>query len=200
MGFLQTYGKELVALSVPLITWVLNTFFKAKAKLLLSSPHIFTFLIQQPLLDAEGHQISSSQTLHTRSLMVWNAGREAATRIEWVFNWKPVCINFWPPRHFDEHVEPDKRFVVIFDSLAPNESLGCELLSINAELPNLVTLRCDQCVAQDIAMFPQPVVALWKRRLAILFALAGLGLFVYVLLVLIQLLVLKTPLISGNAF
>ncbi len=82
MTFLETYGKEIVALFVPLVTWALNTFFKAKARLLLASPHTFTFLVQQPLLDPQGKQISPSQTGHTRSLMLWNAGKDTATKVE----------------------------------------------------------------------------------------------------------------------
>ncbi len=193
MTFLETYGKEIVALFVPLVTWGLNTFFKAKARLLLASPHTFTFLVQQPLLDPQGKQISPSQTVHTRSLMVWNAGKDTATKVEWVFNWKPLCINVWPPRHFGEHTEPDNRYVMIFDSLAPNEYLGCELFSINAELPNLLTVRSDQCVAQTINMYPQPVIPNWKRRIAVALTFAGLALVVYATIVLLQFLVLRTP-------
>jgi hypothetical protein len=55
MTFLETYGKEIVALFVPLLTWVLNTFFRAKARLFLANPHTFTFLVQQPLLT---HKVS----------------------------------------------------------------------------------------------------------------------------------------------
>lgn len=194
MPLFQTYGKELVALCIPLITWMLNTFFRAKAKLLLASPHTFTFLVQQPRVDQNGNQISPTQTVHTRSLMLWNSGREVATKVEWVFNWKPLCINVWPPRHFEEHTESDNRYVMIFDSVAPNEHLGCEIFSINSDLPNLLTVRSDQCVAQTINMFPQPVMPNWQRRISILLTLAGLALVVYALLAGLQILVLKTPL------
>ena len=193
MTLFETYGKEIVALIVPLVTWALNTFFRAKAKLLLASPHTFTFLVQQPLIDPQGIQIAPNQTVHTRSLIVRNAGKETATRVEWVFNWKPLCINVWPSRHFEEHTEPDNRYVMIFDSLAPNEYLGCELFSINNELPNLLILRSDQCVAQTINMYPQPVVPNWQRRIAVTLMLAGLALVVYATIVLLQYLVLKTP-------
>ena len=196
---LQAYSKEIVSLVVPLIAWVLNTFFKAKARLLLASPHTFTFIVQEPLLNAQGNQISQNQTVHTQSIMTWNAGRETATKVQWVFNWKPLCINVWPARHFDEYMESDKRYVMIFDSLAPNEYLGCELLSINAELPNLITARCDQCVAQTIKMFPQPIVSAARRRMAATLFLAGLALCVYLFLMLLQYLVLKTPLGYGTS-
>ena len=194
MAELQNYAKEIVALLVPLVTWLLNTFFKARARLLLANPHTFTFLVQQPLLDAQGNQISPTQTVNTRSLMAWNAGKETATKLEWVFNWKPLCINIWPSRHFEERAAPDGRHVLVFESLAPNEYLICEVLSINVPLPDLVTLRSDQCVAQTISMYPQPVIPIWKRRVATVLVLAGLGLAVYAVIVLLQFLILKTPL------
>ena len=194
MALLETYGKEIVSLFVPFLAWALNTFFKAKAKLLLASPHTFTFLVQQPLLDpTTGKQISPTQTVHTRSLMIWNAGKETATSVEWVFNWKPLCINVWPSRHFEEHTESDNRYIMIFESLAPKEYLGCEIFSINNDLPNLITVRSDQCAAEIINMYPQPVVANWKRRIAVMLMLAGLALVVYASILVVQFLVLKTP-------
>ena len=120
MEFLQAYGKELVSLAVPLITWLLNRVFKARAQLRLASPHAFTFLIPHPLLDQQGAEIAPRQTIHTRSFIIQNAGKETATKVELVFNWKPPCVNIWPSRHFVEHNEPDGRYIMVFDSLAPS--------------------------------------------------------------------------------
>lgn len=193
MIILQNYGKEIVALVVPLITWWLHTFLRSKARLNVATPHSFTFLVQQPLIDHEGKQISPTQTVHTNSFIVYNSGREPATKLELVFNWKPMCLNLWPMRHFEEHTEPDGRYVLIFPSLSPNETLGCETLSVNADLPNLITVRSDQCVAQFINMYPQPVVGPTKKRIHGFLLAAGLAAVVYGFIVLIQLLVLKTP-------
>lgn len=102
--FLQTYGKEIVALVVPLITWGLNTFLRSRARLNVATPHSFTFLIQQPLMDNSGNQVSPTQTIHTNSFVVYNDGRDTATKIEIVLNWKPMCVNIWPSRHYEEHV------------------------------------------------------------------------------------------------
>jgi hypothetical protein len=96
-------------------------------------------------------------------------------------------------RHFDEKTEPDGRYVMLFGSLAPGENLGCELISINQDLPNLLTVRCDQCVAQNINMYPQPVVPAWQRRISTTLRLAGLALIIYAIIAILQLLVLKTP-------
>lgn len=194
VAIFETYGKEIIALAVPVIAWALSYFFRARAKLLLATTHTFTFLVQVPLRDAEGSQVRPDQTLQTRSLLVTNSGRATATKVELVFNWKPLCLNVWPPRHFDEITEPDKRYTLVFDSLAPNEHLDCHLLAANNQVPDLVTVRCDQGVAKEIPMLPQPVFSAWQRRVAAFFLFAGVAAAIYGFIVLLQFLVLKTPL------
>lgn len=69
------YGKEIFAALVPVILWILDVVFRARAKLNVAEPHTFTFLIQQPLIGPDGNEISPTQTVHTRSVTVQNAGR-----------------------------------------------------------------------------------------------------------------------------
>lgn len=192
-AFIQAYGKEIVSALVPLVIWVLDFIFRARVKLHLATPHDFTFLVQEPIKDAEGKQIAPTQNAYTRSITVSNSGKATATKVELVFNWKPLCLNIWPPRHFQEFTEPDGRYTLIFDSLAPNEQIGCHLLSVNNRLPDLITVRSDQCTAEKVFMYPQPYIANWKRRLASFFVFVGIAGTVYGLILLLQFLVLKTP-------
>lgn len=194
MTFFETYGKEIVSLLVPILTWILNSIFKAKAKLQVALPHQFNFTVQQPLNDAEGNQVSPTQSVKTNSFIIRNAGREPASKVELVFNWKPMCLNLWPVRHYEEYVEPDSRYVLIFDSLAPNEVLGVEVLSVNYELPNLLTVRSAECIAQNINMYPQPVVSQSLRVIVTVLMALGLAAAVYLAIILVQFLVLRTPL------
>lgn len=193
MTFVELHAKELVALFVPILTWALNRTFRARAKLQLGNPHRFTFLVPQPLLNAEGQVVSQHQTVHTASFILKNAGAEPAKTVELVFNWKPECVNIWPSRHVTEHLEADGRFVMVFDNLAPSEVLGFELLAVNRDVPQLITARSEQCVAQPINMLPQPVAKPWQIRAFVGFAFAGLGLSVYLMLVFLQFIVLRTP-------
>src|SRR5260221_5451187 len=103
MTFVERYGKEIISLLVPVVTWTLNRFFKTGARLQIAQPHAFTFLVQQPITDPQGNVVAQTQTVHTKSIIVHNAGREPATNVELVFNWKPMCLNAWTPRHFREH-------------------------------------------------------------------------------------------------
>jgi hypothetical protein len=191
--FLQTYGKEIVSLIVPLLAWALNVFFKARARLFVARPHAFSFLVQEPLLDQQGNQISPTQSINTSSFVISNSGRETATKVEVVFNWKPQCVNLWPARHYEERIEPDNRYTMIFDSLAPREDVGFEVFSINHDLPALLLARCDQCRAEHINMAPQPLVPSWRRRTTAFLAFAGISTLIYVAIVLLQFLVLRTP-------
>ena len=193
MDILQTYGKEIIALLVPFIAWVLSSFFKTKAKLQVALPHQFTYIVQEPRTDAAGKIISPTQTVQTNSFIIRNGGREAAEKVELVFNWKPMCLNLWPARHYEEHHQPDNRYVLIFDSLAPDENLYLEVLSVNHDLPSLVTVRSSNCIAKNLNMYPQPVVSNSFRRIVATLSFLGLAAAIYLAIILIKFLVLQTP-------
>lgn len=193
MSFIQIYAKEIVSMIVPFLAWILNRFFKAKAKLILGNPHSFTFLVCEPFLDPEGNVINPTQTVRTVSYLLKNSGSETAKNVELVFNWKPRCINIWPSRHIKEYIESDGRYVVMFESLAPEEFVGFELLIINADAPNLITARCEQCVAVLVDMYPQPVLKSWQIRISILLFWLGASAMILIVLLTLQFLVLGTP-------
>ncbi|HXT02332.1 MAG TPA: hypothetical protein VN915_16785 [Elusimicrobiota bacterium] len=193
MEFVRNYGKELVALAVPFVSLILNAIFQAKARLVQAIPHTFTFLVHEPLKDAEGKIIQPTQTAHTRSKLIGNTGQVTATGVEVVFNWKPQYINVWPPRHFDERIEADKRYSLLFGSLAPNEYLNIESLSINMNLPEVVLVRSDQCLAEAVEVYPQQVFPKWQRGMFVVLFFAGIGAVVYIAIIVLQFLVLGTP-------
>lgn len=94
MSFFSLYGKELFSFFITILTWILNNRFKSKAKLSYGYQHGFTFLLNEPLRNANGEVISNSQLVYTRSIILVNEGRESATNISLVFNYKPMHINF----------------------------------------------------------------------------------------------------------
>lgn len=194
MSFIQQYGKEIVALIVPFITWLLNVPLRARPKIIWGSPHGFDFLVQEPMKDAAGKVVQEVQIARTRSFRIINTGRAAASKVELVFNWKPKCINIWPVRKSNEDRLDDKRFVLSFDGLAPREEIGIEVLEVNAELPNLVTVRCSDCIPTEIPIRWVRAVPQWRINAFVLATLVGMGTAVYWILALIQYLVLRTPL------
>jgi hypothetical protein len=81
----------------------------------------------------------------------------------------------------------------MFDSLAPDEFISFELLTVNADAPILITARSEQCVAKPVDMYPQQVVKPWLARLLGLLVLLGAGTVIYVALLVLQFLLLGTP-------
>lgn len=192
MDVLQQYGKEIFAILVPVVTWMLNHFFKAKAKLKAAHPHSFSYLIKEPLLDQNDQVIRETQIANAKSLIVKNVGREPATKVEVVLNWRPQYFNLWPSRHHQTHQQEDGRFYIIFESLSPGETIGLELLSVNQDLPAVINIRSDQSIAQFVDMEPtevfRPLIVNTVRILLIL----GFSAAIYLSIVLMQFLILDT--------
>lgn len=197
-SLIQTYGKELVSLAVPFVAWALNRLTKSRARLQTAQLHTFTFLVRPPVPGPNDAQPAPPNRITTRSIVVRNVGNEPATKVELVFNWEPMCINIWPSRHYTEHREQDRRYILIFDSLSPGEAIGCELLAFNAPLPDVITVRSDQSLAQAIPMSPQPVLSRAHYVTERLIMTVGLAASIYLALILIQFIVLKTPLGRGG--
>jgi hypothetical protein len=187
------YGKEIVALLVPFITWVLNVGIKPRAKLIWASPHSFTFLVQEPLLDAQGNVLQPSQKVQTASIKVINTGRDTAHKVELVFNWKPPHMNLWPVRSYEEKSDGDHRHMLIFENLAPKEELGFEIMSINHDLPALLQIRSAECIATQVGLTWYASVPNWRIKTARLFVLLGFSAAIYWTVTLLQFLILKTP-------
>ncbi|MGN8142942.1 hypothetical protein ACTJK3_18835 [Pseudomonas sp. 22105] len=184
MSLLETYGKEIFALIVAAVPWLLDRF-KGKARLQYSQSHSHNFLVQQPLFNPDGELIREVQTANTKSFIVHNAGRETSTKVEIVFNWKPIC-NILPLRHHIEHVMPDNRYAIVFDSLSPKESISIHILAVNGELPILMTVRSDQSVAEYVDTHPMQVVSRFKIRVFTAMFYIGIFTCVYTLLLGVQ--------------
>lgn len=196
MSLLTEYGKEIVSLLIPFITWFLNVGIKPRAKLLKTTRHAFTFIVQEPIRNAQGEVVQPNQRVCTASVQVFNSGRDTAHKVEVVFNWKPQCLNLWPVRSFEEKTDGDGRYMMIFENLAPKEEIGIEIMAVNGDLPGLIQVRSAECLAQDVQLMWFIRVASWRIQLARGFVLLGLSTAIYWLLTLVQFLVLKTPSIS----
>jgi hypothetical protein len=193
MELIKTYGKEIVSILIPILTWALNRYGKSKVNLLVSQPHRFTFLVQDPTLQPDGSVQSVQKTVHTISYLIQNSSNETANKIEMIFNWKPQYFNIWSPREHTTKLLDDGRYMLTFESLSPKEYFQCELLNVSADLPNLLTVRCNECVGKFIEMYPQPIVKNWLRRIVVFFIVLGFVTSIYFVLTALQLIILKTP-------
>lgn len=195
---LLAYSKEIVAVLAPVLQWGVGRALQPKARLAWSMTHSFAFLIQEPLID-EGKQIAPTKNISTGSILIQNLGQVTLEGVEVVFNWQPL-LNIWPIRHYEERVEADGRYVMIFENLSVGEFVQIELLERTGlrELPVLLTVRSKQCVAENIPLVPQQVAAAWKVNAVKLLAAMGIGASVYLIIIGFQFLVLGTPKVLGG--
>ncbi|CAI1030555.1 Uncharacterised protein [Serratia entomophila] len=192
MELFKLYGKEIFSVFIALLTWVLNNYFKGKAKLSYGYSHEFTFLLDELVLDQDGNATEDKKWAHTRSLILVNEGRESATKVSIVFNYKPMHINFWPVHHFEEQLEKDKRYIVTFENIPPKDSIRCELLSVNQELPAVLSIRTKECVGKQVNLAPMKTINPTLAKFYILLFFMGIGTITYMVIMLLQWLIVKT--------
>lgn len=192
MSILTQYGKEIFAFVIPVFTLIINKFFKNSAKISFGKLHQYSYLIDRDVSGEGGESLPQKVVVHTESYVFNNEGREAATSLEIVFNYKPMYLNIWPSRHYTIKTDPDQRYILFFEYLAPKESITCALMSVDSALPVLLSVRCKEGVAENITIIPQ------KRQRPLLIKFVGVLIFmgsvslVYSAVVLLQWLLLKT--------
>ena len=187
---LGQYSKEIVSILVPILVWVLNGGLRRKARLLWTEQHSSSILTEEKYQDGDETK-SRPVAVCNRSLYFKNAGSQAAKSIELVFNWQPQCMSLVPHRCYQEKSNPDGRYIIQIDNLAPKEWFVCNLFSVR-ELPQLVTVRCEQTVPRYLESSPQEVHPRWKMTIVAYLMAVGLATSVYLLLVVSQYILIKT--------
>lgn len=192
MNVFTQYGKEIISILVPFITFLLNNYFKGSARISIGELHSFNFLIEEPLKDLSGNIVNPKQTVNTKSYIIVNEGREAAKKLELIFNYKNMYLNVWPVRQYTESYDPNGRYVITFDYIAPKENFKCEVLSINAQVPELLVARSEQGLAKFIVLYPQRVFNPLFIKFIQSCIFIGMAGFVYILIFILQWLIIKT--------
>jgi hypothetical protein len=192
MNLLTLYGKEIFALTVPVFTLIINKFFKNSAKVCYGVLHQFTYLINEPLRNANNEVICNTQIVHTYSYVFKNEGKEPATNVEIIFNYSPMYLNIWPSRHYTVKEGAEGRYIMVMDYLAPQEFVRCEMMSINKDLPELLSVRCKEGLAKEIKMMPNKVLPPIYLRFVLLLIFLGSVTLIYLVIVVLQWLVLRT--------
>ncbi|MBM5574086.1 hypothetical protein GKO28_06920 [Deefgea sp. CFH1-16] len=188
--FISQHIKEIVSIVIPFIAWFLNVGIKAKPKLIWSSPHAFTFLINEPVYN---DQVAQNQSACTGSIKVINTGRETAKNVELIFNFKPQFVNLWPIRKYTDSTTDDNRYFMVFDTLNPKEEIGIEILSVNRDLPSLLTVRSSECMAENVYFMWIPFVEPWKVNVARFLMLIGFSASLYGIIYALQFLLAVNP-------
>ena len=161
LSIIQTYSKELTAIAAVLLTFGLGRFFRMRPRLRYGVRHSFDHLAEHTICDENGSTTPRLSVIRTASINLTNTGLMPAKNVEVTFNWKPQFLNVWPARHFESKNSAHNRFTLSLDSLAPREVFGIEVLSIDADLPAITNVRCDESEGARVVMQPQPIAERW---------------------------------------
>ena len=186
LQFLADHQTQFWSLGTVIFGALVTRFFRLKAKLLYSVDHSTNMLVDQPLLDKDGNQISPSQLVKTASITVQNTGLIVAKGVEVTFNWRPSIINISPARAFNEVVSAFNRYSLKFDSFAPSERVTIDIMALNADLPLITAVRSDDCVGNIVTMTPQRVWPHWCKMSVWAIFLLGAVTLVYLVITFVQ--------------
>ena len=167
--------SDWIALLVPFGVIAAGWVFRSRVRLRYGSPYGFTYLVPQPLYDPKGQLLLKNQSAGTQAYWIMNEGRATAQNVEVTFNWEPTCLNVWPVREYEVGKDSNGRYVLKFKTLAHNEAIGCELLTVNAQLPGLIHVRSDSGPGKEVTLKAQRWYGRWFRWTVL--ALLVLGVF-----------------------
>jgi len=189
MELLENYLDAIIAALIPVIILIIERITKPRAQLLLTNPHTFTYIVEEPLRDAEGNVIRPVQSAYTASYSIINDGKDTANSVEVVFNYKPQYCNIWPVVNMEEMEGQNNRYIYKIEALAPKERIQFELLSINAELPNVINAKCKEGLSKNVQTYPQPIAPNWKRNIAFSLLFIGSASTIYLIIFFLRLLI-----------
>jgi len=158
-----------LALFAPLATHVWFRFLEKKPNLIWTGRHGFLFLVPATEQKAEAKATESKESggstkrnpyrYYTRGYHFRNAGGASVTNLEIIFNYKPEHFELHEPLKYSEHLNPDGRFIIQIDKLAPKSHFDLELLSA-FELPSIARVGSDSgdAAAKNFNFIPNPSV------------------------------------------
>lgn len=176
MNTIQQLHHEIISGIFALVLAAIRYLFRSKARIVWSSPHDFTFLIQH----APGTN-PPSMNITTASIFVQNAGRSSANDVEITFNYRPENFNIWPDRQYETAVNPNNRFTIKLSSMSPKEHIQIELISI-PQPPEVLHVRSKECVGNRIVMRPVQVFSKYFNRLIIVLLFFGIAAVFYTII------------------
>ncbi|WP_156170069.1 hypothetical protein [Aurantiacibacter luteus] len=106
----QAYGKEIFAVAIVVFGFALNRVFRLRPKLSYSVRHASAYPVAEPLVDQSGQVLQTSQIVRTASIVAGNTGLQAASNVEFTFNWKPPIFTVFPGRTFETEVDEMNRW------------------------------------------------------------------------------------------
>ena len=151
----------LIAAAFTLLAVFVAHWLTARAKLVAIRVGGFAFVVNQ--------QIVYTQTIEIRSI-----GRKSAENVRISFNIPPMHIEIFPTTKYHTHADnATSAFFIEIDQLPPRSARSLQLLSVNNQLPRLVSIQHSGGEVSIMSPLIQPLYPRWAYVIASLLALLG---------------------------
>lgn len=92
--------------------------------------------------------------VHTRDMIIKNAGRSVAEDVEFTLNYKPMHVALFPPVNHKVINQPDDRQIYQIERLNPQEFVLLSFLQTRNEVPAILSVRYKGGQGRQIKMVP----------------------------------------------
>lgn len=196
MIIVWTWLTQYPAVLAALITFVLTVSWQLITRVLVPRPsviygvtnnNIFLVPFTPPATEENPAPPTVRNPVYARTIWLWNGGRAMAEEVELLFNWKPQHMERFPQLKADESVFEDNRYLLTLERVNPREGVNFNFLSFNAELPDLVHVRCKGFSAKAVPFINQRRFPAWVNFLVAAIMLLGVFAFIYFVLLVVRL-------------
>lgn len=148
-----------------------------KARVQWACSHQFHYNV--PLTHKDGSVQATPISVAT--YMVRNAGKAAAENVEVILNYPPEHYEIWPVLKYENHKNPDGRFIISLPTLGASDYFTVNLIG-KQPMPVLLRVRCSNGRDGEVPFAPMRVFPRWWNITAFGLLLWGAGSALYWLL------------------
>ncbi|WP_069055160.1 hypothetical protein [Bosea sp. RAC05] len=112
--------------------------------------------------------------VHTRDLIIKNAGRLIAEDVEFVLNYPPMHVAMYPPVNHQVINQPGDRQIFRIERLNPQEFVLLSLLQTKIAVPDIVSVRYKGGPGKQIQMVPMRAYPNWFNVTAFVLFILGI--------------------------
>jgi hypothetical protein len=159
---------------VGVLTGYILQFLKPRAKVVFWPAHHFVFNLPKST------PTSTPIIITTHAITVQNVGRRRAENIEVAHSDQPApqLFHLWPTLQHTVHTQPGVHLITI-SGLGPGEGFTLEFLDIGGQPSQLLYIRSNDGLAQQILMQPQRVPPKWMLSVGWAVFIAGAAFLAY---------------------
>lgn len=165
-------AEKLLLVLAGLAVGIVGTWIKLRlistARLRWAIGHPFSFVIDE----------AAETAGYTRTLLLANAGRVPAERVEIVLAHRPQFFQVHPPISFSETPSPDS-FIITFPHIGPRQTITVEMLAVGPfqqHLPDITVVRSKAGPAPVVPLIAQKITPVWIRLTSIVLQITGAAL------------------------